>query len=76
MPNDIAYPVFRTPDRALALRIARRLVEFGRCGYSEVSAYAELSSVTEVRRMAKAMPQGWFLGASELEEVQGVPFED
>ncbi|MFE9138945.1 hypothetical protein [Streptomyces sp. NPDC007355] len=76
MSNDVAYPVFRTPDPALALCTARRLMEFGRCEHSEVSAYAELSSVAEVRRMAKAMPQGWFRGASELDEFQGVPFED
>ncbi|MGA5192954.1 hypothetical protein [Streptomyces exfoliatus] len=76
MSNDVAYPVFRTPDPVLALRTARRLVEFGRCEYSEVSAFAELSSVAEVRRAAKAMPEAWFRGASELEEFQGVPFED
>ncbi|MFE6222401.1 hypothetical protein [Streptomyces sp. NPDC057854] len=76
MSNDVAYPVFRTPDPALALRTARRLMEFGRCEHSEVSAYAELSSVAEVRRMAKAMSQGRFCGASELDEFEGVPFED
>ncbi|GGS73187.1 hypothetical protein GCM10010222_12580 [Streptomyces tanashiensis] len=76
MSNDVAYPVFCTPDPFLALHTARRLMEFGRCEHSEVSAYAELSSVAEVRRMAKAMPGGWFRGASELEEFQGVPFED
>ncbi|MFB7355988.1 hypothetical protein [Streptomyces gardneri] len=76
MSNDVADPVFRTPDPLLALRTARRLVEFGRCEYSEVSAYAESSSVAEVRRMAKVMPEGWFRGASELEAFQGVPFED
>ncbi|WP_225800284.1 hypothetical protein [Streptomyces sp. NK15101] len=76
MSNDVAYPVFRSPDPALALSTARRLMEFGRCEHSEVSAYAELSSVAEVRRMAKAMPKGWFRGASELEEFQGVPFEE
>jgi hypothetical protein len=76
MSNDVAYPVFRTSDPVLALRTARRLVEFGRCEYSEVSAYAELSSVAEVRRVAKIMPGGWFCGASELEEFEGVPFED
>ncbi|MFF8380952.1 hypothetical protein ACF07V_33010 [Streptomyces sp. NPDC015661] len=76
MSNDVAYPVFRTPDPVLALSTARRLMEFGRCEYSEVSAYAEFSSVAEVRRVAKAMPGGWFRGASELEEFEGVPFED
>ncbi|MFD7325744.1 hypothetical protein ACFV9D_32490 [Streptomyces sp. NPDC059875] len=76
MSNDVAYPVFRTPDPVLALRTARRLMEFGRCEYSDVSAFAEFSSVAEVRRVAKAMPEGWFRGASELKEFQGVPFED
>ncbi|MFC9492241.1 hypothetical protein ACFTZM_40085, partial [Streptomyces hydrogenans] len=76
MSNDVAYPVFCSPDPALALSTARRLMEFGRREYSEVSAYAELSSVAEVRRLAKAMPMGWFRGASEIEEFEGVPFED
>ncbi|WP_329625432.1 hypothetical protein OG357_37955 [Streptomyces sp. NBC_01255] len=76
MSVDVAYPVFRTPDPALALRTARRLMEFGRCECSDVSAYAEFSSVAEVRRVANAMPGGRFRGASELEEFQGVPFED
>ncbi|MFF0483194.1 hypothetical protein [Streptomyces sp. NPDC004435] len=76
MSNDVAYPVFRTPDPTLALRTARRLMEFGRCEHSEVCAYAELSSVAEVRRLAKAMSQGRFCGASELDEFEGVPFED
>ncbi|MDV5149706.1 hypothetical protein R1T08_37765 [Streptomyces sp. SBC-4] len=51
-------------------------MEFGRREYSDVSAFAEFSSVAEVRRVASAMPGGWFCGASELEEFQGVPFED
>lgn len=76
MSNDVAYPVFRSPDPALALSTARRLMEFGRREYSQVYACAELSSVAEVRRLAKAMPEGWFRGASELEEFEGVPFED
>ncbi|MFE6039884.1 hypothetical protein [Streptomyces sp. NPDC056452] len=78
MSNDVAYPVFRTSDPALALRTARRLMEFGRCEHSKVSAYTELSSVAEVRRMAKAIPEpeGRFCGAFELEEVEEIPFED
>ncbi|MDK9500857.1 hypothetical protein QEZ40_006882 [Streptomyces katrae] len=76
MSTDVAYPVFRTPDPVLALRTAHRLMEVGRREYSSVSAFAELSSVAEVRRVAKAMPEGWFRGASELEEFRGVPFED
>ncbi|MEV4943092.1 hypothetical protein [Streptomyces zaomyceticus] len=76
MSNDVAYPVFRTSDPALALRTARRLIEFGCCEYSVVCAYAELSSVAGVRGMANTMPEGRFCGASELEEFQGVLFED
>ncbi|MEU1174079.1 hypothetical protein [Streptomyces microflavus] len=44
MSTDIAYPVFRTPDPALALSTARRLMEFGRREHSEVSVYAALPS--------------------------------
>nr|WTB34021.1 hypothetical protein OG781_35035 [Streptomyces sp. NBC_00830] len=76
MSNDIAYPVFRTPDPALALSTARRLMEFGRCEYSEVSVYAELRSVAEVRRVAKELPAGWFRGQEEYGESDGVPLED
>ncbi|WP_329389932.1 hypothetical protein OG625_37655 [Streptomyces sp. NBC_01351] len=76
MSNDVAYPVFRTPDPALALSTARRLMEFGRCEYSEVSVYAELPSVAEVRRMAKELPEGWFRGQEEHGEFDGVPLEE
>ncbi|MEX0173085.1 hypothetical protein [Streptomyces sp. LMG1-1-1.1] len=76
MSNDVAYPVFRTPDPTLALRTARRLMEFGRCEHAEVSAYAELSSVADVRRVARAIPLGRFCGTYELDEFQEVPFED
>ncbi|MGW6708588.1 hypothetical protein ACWGDE_27360 [Streptomyces sp. NPDC054956] len=76
MSNDIAYPVFRTPDLALALSTARRLMEFGRCEHSEVSVYAELPSLAEVRRVAKELPGAWFRGQEEYGEFYGVPFED
>ncbi|MFE6697731.1 hypothetical protein [Streptomyces sp. NPDC057718] len=76
MSNDIAYPVFRTPDRARALSTARRLVEFGRREHSEVYVYAELPSVAEVRRMAEELPGGWFRGQEAYGEFDGVPFED
>ncbi|MFG2339527.1 hypothetical protein [Streptomyces yangpuensis] len=76
MSNDIAYPVFRTPDLALALSTARRLMEFGRCEYSEVSVYAEFRSVAEVRRVAKELPEAWFQGRAEYEEFDGVPSEE
>ncbi|MGW0602595.1 hypothetical protein [Streptomyces sp. NPDC002640] len=76
MSNDVACPVFRTSCPVVALSVACCLVEFGRWEYSKVSAYAEMQSVAEVRRMARAMTEGWFSGAFELEEVEGVPFED
>ncbi|MEU8616585.1 hypothetical protein [Streptomyces sp. NPDC048623] len=80
MSNDIAYPVFRTPDPALALATARRLMEFGRCEHSDVSVYAELPSVAEVRRVAEALPEGWFRGREGRGEsgweFEGVPFDE
>ncbi|MER6443807.1 hypothetical protein [Streptomyces venezuelae] len=76
MSNDIAYPVFRSPDPALALRTARRLAEFGRCEYTRVSAYAEFPSVTEVRGVAKELPAGWFRGQEAYGEFDGVPLGD
>ncbi|MEV7565475.1 hypothetical protein [Streptomyces tanashiensis] len=76
MSNGIAYPVFRTPDLALALSTARRLMEFGRCEHSEVSVYAEFYSVAEVRRVAKELPEAWFQGQAEYEEFDGVPSEE
>ncbi|MFD3472205.1 hypothetical protein ACFWWM_38975 [Streptomyces sp. NPDC058682] len=76
MSDAIAYPVFRTPDPALALSTARSLVEFGRCAYSRVSAYTEFHSVAEVRALAKELPTGWFRGQEEYGEFDGVPLED
>ncbi|MFG3001750.1 hypothetical protein [Streptomyces sp. NPDC048340] len=76
MSDDIAYPVFRTPDLALALSTARRLMDFGRCEDSEVSVYAEFNSVAEVQRVAKELPEGWFRGQEGYEEFNGVPWED
>ncbi|MFF3689123.1 hypothetical protein [Streptomyces sp. NPDC002187] len=76
MSNDIAYPVFRTPDPALALSTARRLVEFGCREHSDVCVYAELPSVAEAQRVAKELPQGWFRGREEYGEFDGVPLED
>ncbi|CAL9661642.1 hypothetical protein SUDANB108_07042 [Streptomyces sp. enrichment culture] len=72
MSDDIAYPVFRTPDLALALSTARRLMEFGRWEESDVCVYAQLHSVAEVQRVAKELPEGWFRGREE----DGVPWED
>ncbi|MER5889576.1 hypothetical protein ABT160_37615 [Streptomyces sp. NPDC001941] len=62
MSVDIAYPVFRTSDRALALSTARRLVEYGRRECSEVSVYGEFGTVAEARRVAARWPEGWFRG--------------
>ncbi|MFE9560099.1 hypothetical protein ACFYM0_03215 [Streptomyces sp. NPDC006487] len=76
MSNDIAYPVFRTPDLGLALSTVRRLTEFGRREYSEVSVSAELCSVAEVRRVAEDLPGGWFRGQAEYGEFDGVPFQE
>ncbi|MFC9289611.1 hypothetical protein [Streptomyces sp. NPDC057052] len=76
MSNDIAYPVFCTPDPALALSTARRLVEFGRTEFCEVRAYAELPSVTEVRRVAKGLPQAWFRGWEKPGEFDAVPSDE
>ncbi|MFF9340285.1 MULTISPECIES: hypothetical protein [unclassified Streptomyces] len=77
MSNDIAYPVFRGPDPVLALGMARRLMEFGRCEHTDVSLYAELRSVDEVRRGAKELPEGWFRGQEHYGEFDDrVPLED
>ncbi|MFF9172443.1 MULTISPECIES: hypothetical protein [unclassified Streptomyces] len=77
MSNDIAYPVFRSPDPVRALSMARRLMEFGRCEHTNVSLYAELRSVDEVRQGAKKLPEGWFRGQEHYGEFDDrVPFED
>ncbi|MCH0542100.1 hypothetical protein I3F58_21555 [Streptomyces sp. MUM 203J] len=76
MSNDVAYPVFRTPDLALALSTARRLMEFGRCEHSEVSVYAEFRSVAEVWRVAKELPELWFQGQADHEEFEEVPLKE
>ncbi|MFD8010841.1 hypothetical protein [Streptomyces sp. NPDC058955] len=77
MSNDVAYPVFRTPDPELALSTARRLMEFGRCEYTNVSLYAEFRSADEAWRAAKELPEGWFRGQElDGEFDRRVPFED
>ncbi|MFJ6407620.1 hypothetical protein ACIQK9_19100 [Streptomyces hydrogenans] len=77
MSNDIAYPVFQSPDPARALSMARRLLELGRCAYTRVSLYAEFRSVDEVRQGAKKLPEGWFRGQEKYGEFDDrVPFED
>ncbi|MFZ3494779.1 hypothetical protein ACODT5_16440 [Streptomyces sp. 5.8] len=66
------------PDLALALSTAGRLMEFGRCEYSEVSASVELPTVAEVRWVAgggraarRVVP-----GQEKYGEFDGVPFEE
>ncbi|NYV75793.1 hypothetical protein [Streptomyces sp. UH6] len=76
MSNDVAYPVFRSPDPVLALSTARRLMEFGRRADSTVTVGAELRSVAEVRRVAGELPRAWFRGQEEYGEFDGVPWED
>ncbi|MFD5099818.1 hypothetical protein [Streptomyces albidochromogenes] len=77
MSNDIAYPVFCSPDPVLALSMARRLMMFGHCEDSNVSLYGELRSVDEVLRGAKELPEGWFRGQERYGEFDDrVPFED
>ncbi|MFB7090847.1 hypothetical protein [Streptomyces sp. NPDC056296] len=76
MSDDIAYPVFRTPDLALALSTARRLMEFGQREDSDVCVYAELHSVAEVQRVAKELLEGWFRGQEEYGEFDGALLEE
>ncbi|MFE2991068.1 hypothetical protein [Streptomyces sp. NPDC059262] len=60
MSNAIAYPVFRTPDPVLALRVARQLVAVGDRHCAEVSVDVELCTVPEVLRIREALPDAWF----------------
>ncbi|WP_328946187.1 hypothetical protein OG259_36800 [Streptomyces sp. NBC_00250] len=64
MSNDIAYPVFRTPDPALALSVARRMVAFGVQPWSDVSVETEVSTLAEVKRLLDALPGAWFVSYS------------
>ncbi|MGW3665635.1 hypothetical protein [Streptomyces sp. NPDC005141] len=60
MSSPIAYPVFRTTDPVLALRVARQLVAVGDQQYAEVSVDVGLCTVPEVLRMGEALPDAWF----------------
>lgn len=60
MSSSVAYPVFRTPDLDLALRVARRMVAFGVQPTSEVSVEAEVPTAAEVGRLRDALPDSWF----------------
>ena len=54
LPADIAYPVFRTTDPALALGVARQLVAVGEQPYAEFSVDVELPTAREALRMREA----------------------
>ncbi|MCX5374771.1 hypothetical protein [Streptomyces sp. NBC_00103] len=60
MSNPVAYPVFRTSDPVLALRVARQLVGVGDRQCAEVSTDVELRTVQEVLRLREALPDAWF----------------
>jgi hypothetical protein len=60
MSDPIAYPVFRTTDPVLALRVARQLVAVGDRRYAKVSVDVELRTAGEVLRIREALPDAWF----------------
>ncbi|WP_415950351.1 hypothetical protein [Streptomyces sp. KLOTTS4A1] len=64
MSNDVAYPIFHTPDPALALRVARQLLSVGDQEYAQkyarVRVDVELPRVEDVLLVLKAMPEAWF----------------
>ncbi|WP_369144638.1 hypothetical protein [Streptomyces sp. R44] len=57
MSDDVAYPIFRSPDRAEALRVARQMVAFGVRPYSQVSVEAEAHTLDELRRLCGELPE-------------------
>lgn len=71
MSNDIAYPVFQSPDPVPALSMTRRLLELGRCAYTDVSLYAELRSVDEVRLQRGVARAGGRRGSAEARSRGG-----
>ncbi|MBC9714995.1 hypothetical protein H9Y04_20810 [Streptomyces sp. TRM66268-LWL] len=60
MSNDVAYPVFHTPDPALALAVARQLLSVGDQEYVQVSVDVELPRVQDVLHVSRALPDAWF----------------
>ncbi|MFF7492852.1 hypothetical protein [Streptomyces rubiginosohelvolus] len=60
MSIGVAYPVLRTSDLDLALRVARQMVVFGAQACSEVSVLAEAPTVSEAGRLRDALPDAWF----------------
>ncbi|WP_158716002.1 hypothetical protein [Streptomyces sp. NRRL B-24720] len=60
MSNDVAYPVFRTPDPALALRVARQLLGVGDLEHAKVDVDVELPRVEDALLILRTMPDAWF----------------
>ncbi|MFJ6613491.1 hypothetical protein ACIQPT_24785 [Streptomyces sp. NPDC091289] len=60
MSSAIAYPIFRTTDPMLALRVARQLVAVSDVRHAEVSVDIELRTVPEVLRIRESLPDAWF----------------
>ncbi|MFI6940387.1 hypothetical protein ACIBI4_14035 [Streptomyces sp. NPDC050418] len=60
MSNDVAYPVFHTPDPTLALRVARQLLGVGDLEHAKVDVDVELPRIEDVLVALKAMPDAWF----------------
>ncbi|MFE5818061.1 hypothetical protein ACFQ6S_32210 [Streptomyces sp. NPDC056479] len=60
MSVDLGFPVLRTTDPAVALRIARRLVAVGGTRHAEVMADVDLPAVDDVLRARARWPQAWF----------------
>ncbi|MGW7469902.1 hypothetical protein ACWGJT_35865 [Streptomyces xantholiticus] len=60
MSVDVAYPVFHTPDPALALLVARQLLVVGDQEHASVCVDVELPRVEDVLHVLSAMPDAWF----------------
>ncbi|MFD7943655.1 hypothetical protein [Streptomyces sp. NPDC059744] len=64
MSVDVAYPVFHTPDPALALHVARQLLSVGDQEYAQKYAHVcvdvELPRVQDVLHVLRSMPDAWF----------------
>ncbi|MFE7356300.1 hypothetical protein ACFU8Q_24720 [Streptomyces sp. NPDC057543] len=60
MSVDVAYPVFRTGDPALVLRVARQLLAVGDQQHAGVCVDVELLTVEDVLHVRSALPDAWF----------------
>ncbi|CAM5227435.1 hypothetical protein SBADM41S_03036 [Streptomyces badius] len=60
MSVDVAYPVFHTPDPALALRVARQLLSVGDQDDAKVDVDVELPRAEDVLLILRAMPDASF----------------